>query len=166
MRKLPSCWLAFIVLERTGQSFNFTNEDLGTRCWGESLLAQRGRESFQPTFLFSQCLSSKHPPHAVSENLLPTERLSLLLPVQLSIHHPDSLLFSMVFFLTILRSLPATGCLLHLLTYGWLYLILFTGLKNNRTEIKSAHCHTSLQVNFFYFLFFLQFCNFIWHSAG
>jgi hypothetical protein len=35
--------------------FDFSYEDLGTRCWEESLLALRGRESTQLTFLLSQC---------------------------------------------------------------------------------------------------------------
>jgi hypothetical protein len=39
--------------------FNFTNEDSGVRCWGESLLAQRGRESTQLTFRLHQCPQRK-----------------------------------------------------------------------------------------------------------
>jgi len=35
------------------QTFDFAIEDSGTRCWGKSLLAQRGRESPQLTFLHS-----------------------------------------------------------------------------------------------------------------
>jgi hypothetical protein len=78
--------------------FNFTNEDSGARCWGESLLAQRGRENFQLTFLLSNnpkekeslllCLVSKTPqtpPHPLTS-------------CDLSIRPPDVLLFLCSFF--------------------------------------------------------------------
>lgn len=39
--------------------FAFTNKDLGAKCWGESLLAQKGRESTQLTFFLSLHSKSK-----------------------------------------------------------------------------------------------------------
>lgn len=79
------------------------------------MLAQRGRESIQPTFLLSQCLrrESKAPLHAVSKTLQ-TECPSLLLPVLLSVCPPNFPLLSMAFFPYSL----STGHWLHLLTYG------------------------------------------------
>lgn len=55
----------FVVLPKS-QWLDFTNEDSGTRCWGESLLAQRGRE-YPASLLLSQC---------------PTRNASLLLLTQ------------------------------------------------------------------------------------
>lgn len=40
----------------------FSNEDSRARCWGESLLAQRGRESTQLTFFPNLCPRSNAPP--------------------------------------------------------------------------------------------------------
>ena len=46
------CFL-FLFFWIKSHLFNFTNKDSGARCWGESLLAQRGRGSIQLTFLLS-----------------------------------------------------------------------------------------------------------------
>ena len=119
-----SCCLSFLCWSyphsfhlTKSQLFNFTNEDSGARCWGESLLAQRGRESTQLTFLLNGHPRRKKPV------TLPTECPSFLLPVHLSSlltpSHTPRFFFSCVHFLSV-------GCLLHLVTYGWLYLILFT----------------------------------------
>lgn len=43
-----------LVFLTKSQLFGVTIEDLGARCWGESLLAQRGTESTQLTFLSEQ----------------------------------------------------------------------------------------------------------------
>ena len=86
---------------KKSQMLNIANKDLGARCWGENLLAQRGRESTQLTFLLSDV-------HAFSYKT-PTGCPSLLFPMHLS---PLSCLSITLygFFLSI-------GCLLHLLTY-------------------------------------------------
>jgi hypothetical protein len=42
---------SLLFLKQKFQLFDFTNEDSGARSWGENLLAQRGRESTQLTFL-------------------------------------------------------------------------------------------------------------------
>lgn len=81
----------------------FTKEDLGARCWGESLPAQRDRESAQLTFLLSQQPKGKrdikdHSPFPSCLKNPETECPSSLLPVCLSIRPPNLLLLSMVFF--------------------------------------------------------------------
>jgi hypothetical protein len=79
------------------QLLNFTNEDSGARCWGESLLAQRGKESTQLPFLLSQCLKRNYSFSMQSPKTLQTQCPFHLLPVCLSIHPPDSLLLCMPF---------------------------------------------------------------------
>lgn len=110
------------------QSLDFTNKDPGARYWGESLLSQRGIESPQLTFLLSH--------HATSLSFLQLSQTTVLklsvppfyfLDVSLSILLTPS--FSLCFFLTNPMSTSSTGCLLCLLTYGWLYSILFTVFK-------------------------------------
>ena len=86
---------SLLFLKQKFQLFDFTNEDSGARCWGESLLAQRGRESTQLTFLLSQHPRTNPLPPAFSRKLLQTECLSLLLLVHLSVHPCDSLLLCM-----------------------------------------------------------------------
>jgi hypothetical protein len=54
------CWSTFpslinVVFKTKSQPFNLPNEDPRARSYGESLLAQRGRESTQLTFLLHQC---------------------------------------------------------------------------------------------------------------
>lgn len=111
------CFFFFFFLTKS-QSCNFTNKDSGARCWGDSLLAQRQRKhpaDFpKPLFLH------------ISNNKPQTEWMSHLLPKHLSIPPPDSLYG---FFLS-------TGCLLGLLTHGWLNLILFTVFKQKVLELK------------------------------
>lgn len=83
------------------QWFNFTNKNLGARCWGESLQAQRKRAPHglpEAPFL------------TVSNNKPQTKCPSHLLPVHLSIHPPDSLTLYGLF-------LP-TDCWLGLLSCG------------------------------------------------
>jgi hypothetical protein len=49
-------WKLLLLLFLTrSQSFDFTNEISGARCWGEYLLDQRGRENTQQAFLLCQC---------------------------------------------------------------------------------------------------------------
>jgi hypothetical protein len=66
------------------QSFDFPNEDSGARCWGESLVAQRGRESTQVTFFHNSCPKSKFfsTPCQKSSNwiVLPSIPVNLYLP--------------------------------------------------------------------------------------
>lgn len=70
------------------QSFCFSHKDSGSRCWGESLPAQRGLESTQLTFLFCPCSlsstilirSSLHvPPFHLCVSLSPPSWLLLTL---------------------------------------------------------------------------------------
>lgn len=60
--------------------FHFTKEDSGARCWGESLLAQRGKESIQLTFpLYQHPGGKKHaPPHFSMLSQVPFNSKSLL----------------------------------------------------------------------------------------
>jgi hypothetical protein len=59
--------------------FNFASEDSGARCWDESLLAQRGRESTQLTFLLHWHPRKRKAPLLLLL-LLPLLLLLLLLP--------------------------------------------------------------------------------------
>ena len=99
---------------RKPQSFDFSNDDSGARCWGEGLLAQRGRESTQMTFLYR----SKRKRTSQKKVFLhaPSKTLKLNVPPFyfqcISIYPPDLLL---LFFLHV-HSL-STGYLLHLSTY-------------------------------------------------
>jgi hypothetical protein len=111
--------------------FDFTNEDSGARCWGESQIAQRGRESTQLTFFLSWHSNQNALSQALSKNLLQTEWSSLLLPVHLSILSPNSLLLSMVFLLIILCSLPVNWLLALPLDLG---LTLFNPVYNIQAE--------------------------------
>jgi hypothetical protein len=81
------------------QLFNFINEDSEARCWGEVLLTQRGRENTQLTVLLSQCLTGNPVLPTCSKTFLQTQRPSLLLPGCLSSSPPDSLFYSLWFFL-------------------------------------------------------------------
>lgn len=84
---------------------------------------KRGTEKVPSWFFFSSptCQkesSAKKTPH--------TECPSLLFSMCLSIHPLGSLLLSMVLF---------SCCLLHLLTYGWLHLLLFKIFKHKVFEL-------------------------------
>jgi hypothetical protein len=108
------------------QTFDFTNEDRGARCWGKSLQAQRGRKSTQLTFLLRHP-KTKHSTSALSQNpLKPSAPPFYFLCVSLSILPTSS--YSLWFLPVIGSSMVhflSTCCLLRLLTYDWLYLILF-----------------------------------------
>ena len=80
----------------------FMRWKLWVRCCGENLLAQRGRESTQLTFLTSQM---EQPPSPHCLTYPSTQRLSFSFPCVHSL---------------------ITGCLVCLLTFYSLYLILFT----------------------------------------
>lgn len=72
------------------QIYDDANNDSGTWCWLESLVAQRGRKSTQLTFLLRQ-YPRKHSPLTASQKNPPsTECPSPLLPVSLSVHLHDS----------------------------------------------------------------------------
>jgi hypothetical protein len=49
------------IKSQSESHLDFTNEDLGSRFWGEGLLAQRGRESTQLTLLLSLHPRSHNP---------------------------------------------------------------------------------------------------------
>ena len=60
------CWSTFpslinVVFKTKSQPFNLPNEDPRARSYGESLLAQRGRESTQLTFLLHKRPRRKKP---------------------------------------------------------------------------------------------------------
>lgn len=66
-------------------SLHFTNKDLGVRCWGETLLAQRGTESSWPTFLLCRHLRQSPLLHLLKQNSsnwmsLPSISCASLLP--------------------------------------------------------------------------------------
>jgi hypothetical protein len=48
-----------MFLKQNPSCSTLANEDSGARCCGESLLAKRGRESTQLTFLLNQCSRRK-----------------------------------------------------------------------------------------------------------
>lgn len=106
-----------------------TNEDSGFICWGEILLAQRGRESTPLTFLLNSAPESQHKcsPKPSRKQNNPSNWVLLFYFLCVSLLSSGSLL--LCFFLIIYVYFLSTGCLLCLLTYGWLYLSLFTIFK-------------------------------------
>jgi hypothetical protein len=83
------CFVVVVVVSKSkSQSFNFINKDLVARCWGESLLASSAGVIPKGKASSPLCAISKP---------LQTECLSFLLPVCLSSHPSDFLLFSMLF---------------------------------------------------------------------
>lgn len=113
------CQILFLT---KSQSFHLSNNDSGARCWG-NLLSQRGRGSSKLTFLLRWHPTQRLPFLFCHLKQKPQiECPSFLLPVHLSICPPDSLFLSMVFSC----SLPVNWLLVPILTYAWLYLILFT----------------------------------------
>ena len=113
------------------QSFNFTNEDSGARCWGESLLAQRGRESTQLTFLLRGCPKTKSKVllHTLSK---PSNWMSLL-STSCASFYPSSWL-SIVFSLC---SLPVNWLLALPLDLG---LTLFNPVYNKQKALGLKVC--------------------------
>lgn len=104
--------------------FNFSNKDSEARCWTENLPALRGGESTRLTFLLYQCQRKRKLYYKVSNKTPETQCPYLLFPVPLSVHPSGSLLPYMFILLIVLCQFPVTHCLFHLLSYGWLYLIL------------------------------------------
>ena len=107
---------------------------LPTKMLGWSLLAQRGRESTQLTFLLIGWARRNAPlSHHLQENSfklnIPPLYFLCVSPSRLLIPSYSLCFFSYVHFLS-------TGCLFCLLTYGWLYLILFTTFKQKSLRLK------------------------------
>ena len=95
-----SQWIESTVVVTRLSNVWFYQKRLGSRYCGKSLLAQRSRESTQLTLLHSW--------HPIFSTTAQTDCPSFLVPVHPSIHPPDFLLLSMVFFLC---SLPANWLL-------------------------------------------------------
>jgi hypothetical protein len=94
--------------------------------------ASSERQRKHPADLPSQPMSQKESPlWCLSKNLLQTECPSLLLPVLLSVHHPDSLLLY-IFFSLIILCLPPVNWLLTLPLDLWL--ALFNHVYNIQAE--------------------------------
>ena len=93
--------------------FDFTIKDSGNRCLDESLLAQRGKENFQLTFLLNLYPKRKFFSMPFTKSLRLNAHLFYFLYIYLSILLTPfySLCFSYVHSLS-------TGCLLCLLTHG------------------------------------------------
>lgn len=100
-------------------SFYFTNKDLGVRCWGVNLLAQRQRKQ-GGDFLLCLCLRKNALFYTFWKSIPPTRCPALLLPLTLSVSL--SLSLTSLLPLTLYGYFQPTGCLLHISTYGWSYL--------------------------------------------
>lgn len=91
----------------------------------EAGVKKRGTEKVPSWLSYSLPTSQKE---SSTKKTPQAECPSLIFPMCLSIHPLDSLLLSMVLFLS-------TGCLLHLLTYDWLHLLLFKIFKQKVLEL-------------------------------
>lgn len=94
--------------------FYFTNKHIGTKFWGKQLLAQKGGESSQLPFLLHCPLRKRLFSYLVwNKNFsTPTVCPSFLLSVCASLSDPLTSPHCLCHF-------QRTGCLFHLLAYGW-----------------------------------------------
>lgn len=127
--------LLYAVFNQILSGSVFTNEDAGARSWGESMLVQRGRESIQLTFLLRWHHRGHPSPLTMFQKKKkpPLLQMSLFFPQCFSILLPSS--YSLLFFKESYIHFLSAGCLICLLTYGWLYLVLFTIFKQKALRL-------------------------------
>lgn len=124
---LQSCctWEYQMLFLPKSQSYNFTSS-LGVRYWGESLIAQRGREMthlLHPLLSCSSFLLHYFNKNSSNKTILQSTSCAFLSGVR----NPSYIL---LFFPL------SAGHLLHLLTYCWFYLMLFTVFKQRTPRLK------------------------------
>jgi hypothetical protein len=126
-------FLVFCFFKIKFQSFDFTNKGLGVKCWGESLLGQRGRERHpddlpsQLTFPKRKFPFSTPSQKPFKENVLPFYFLCVY-------WSPDFLLLSTIFPLC---SLPVNWLLALPLD---LWLTLFNPVHNKQEALGLKVC--------------------------